>query len=504
VAFQHLYDPIEADPMIQLKTMKTTPAVCVLLCALVQTAPLRAQETTPTEPEITLGDVLARLARQEAEIASQRETIARQQEALAIQTAAIQSLQVRVDQLDASTPPTLSPDQPTLTAEENTIRTRLESLEATVEQADASPQQQETTTTYDESEFPGAVPVPGTRAALRIGGFVKMNIVQSFSNLGSQNRFIVGTIPTDGVTEGDGEAALTVQQSRLNLELRENTDVGQLRAFVEGDFAGEGDTFRLRHAFGQFRDLMAGKTWSTFMDVEASPEELDFEGINGRINVRQAQLRWFPQIGEDWNLAVSVEDPAPDVTGGDGVSQIPDINVLNEWSVQGSLLLRTLRARWDLDPSRKEDATGWALSVSGRRPFTKWDDRDNLMFQLNYGKGYGRYVNDLSTVGGQDAVFNDDTGDLAALPVLSSYIAFQHWWHDQLRSTFNASFVNIDNKDFQPGDAYDRTVRMSGNIIYSPTPRIDVGGELLWGLRRDKDGSDGDASQFQASFRYRF
>jgi hypothetical protein len=45
---------------------------------------------------------------------------------------------------------------------------------------------------------------------------------------------------------------------------------------------------------------------------------------------------------------------------------------------------------------------------------------------------------------------------------------------------------------------------MSGNIIYSPTPRIDVGGELLWGLRRDKDGSDGDASQFQASFRYRF
>lgn len=494
--------------MIRLNTMKITPALCLLLCAMIQTAPLGAQETAPTAPEVTLRDVLARLEKQEAEIASQRETIARQQEALSFQTVAIESLQARVDQLGAGAPGATAADEPAATAPEPSIRARLESLEATVAQTDEKPQQEETTTTYDASEFPGAFPVPGTSAGLRIGGFVKMNIVQSFSNLGSQNRFIVGTIPTDE-TQGDAEAALTVQQSRLNLELRENTQLGQLRAFVEGDFAGEGDTFRLRHAFGQFRDLMAGKSWSTFMDVYASPEELDFEGINGRINVRQPQIRWFPQIGEDWNLAIALEDPNPDVTGGDGVSQIPDIvarirrEVYNEWSVQSSLLLRMLRARWEGEPSNKEEATGWAVSVSGRRPFTKWDDRDNLMFQLNYGKGYGRYVNDLSTVGGQDAVFSD-TGELAALPVLSSYIAFQHWWRDQLRSTFIVSFVDIDNKKFQIGGAYDRTARLSGNIIFSPTPRIDIGGELLWGRRKDKDGSDGDASQFQASVRYRF
>ena len=154
--------------MIRLKTMNATLGFSSLLFGvLVQTAPLCAQETAPTEPAVTLSGVLARLERQEAELASQRETIARQQEAIAIQTDAIQSLQTRVDQLGAGTRPALTADQPTLTAEENTIRARLESLEATVEQADASPQQQETTTTYDESEFPGAVPVPGTRAALR-------------------------------------------------------------------------------------------------------------------------------------------------------------------------------------------------------------------------------------------------------------------------------------------------------------------------------------------------
>lgn len=44
-----------------------------------------------------------------------------------------------------------------------------------------------------------------------------------------------------------------------------------MRAFIEGDFAEQNDTFRLRHAFGQFRDILAGKTWSTFTDREAAP-----------------------------------------------------------------------------------------------------------------------------------------------------------------------------------------------------------------------------------------
>ncbi len=52
------------------------------------------------------------------------------------------------------------------------------------------------------------------------------------------------------------------------------------------------------------------------MDTEASPEELDFEGINGRINKRHTQFRYFPDIGQDWNLAVALEEPDVVVQGG--------------------------------------------------------------------------------------------------------------------------------------------------------------------------------------------
>ncbi len=374
---------------------------------------------------------------------------------------------------------------------------------------------QETTTTYDISQFKGGIPIPGTNSALRFGGFVKTNWVESFNGLGSQDRFSTGTIPTSGAAGGDAEAVLTAEQSRFSVELRDDTNVGQLRAFLEGDFAGTGNSFRLRHAFGQFRDVMVGETWSTFMDTRAAPEDLDFEGINGRIDVRQPELRWFPKIGTGWNLELALEDPAPDVTGGAGVSQVPDfvasirtaapqIFFSQSWSLKSSLIVRSVRARWNVDPNVKRSAIGWGLSISGTRDFDRWDPKDNLAIQINYGDGYGRYVNDLGTIGGQDAVFDDSTGEMRTLKVLASYASFQKWWGDGLRSNFIMSQVNVDNASFQPGDAYDKTLQLSGNLIWSPVERVDLGAEAIWGRRVDKDGALGTASQVQFSARYRF
>ena len=437
-------------------------------------------------------------AQSDGQIAEQRQRIIEQQDRLEQQRLTMQSMQARIDEMAATNPTQLSDY-------EIELRQRLETLESSI----AASQEAESTQ-IDTETFPGSVPIPGTNAAVKIGGFVKANIVQNFDSVGSKDRFIVGTIPTEPGTSGDSEASLTVSQSRMNFEMRDRTSAGVMRAFVEGDFAEENDTFRLRHAFGQFRDVLAGKTWSTFTDREAAPEEIDFEGINGKINVRQAQIRYFPEIGKDLNLLVSFEDPAPDVTGGNGISQIPDIVAsirrtwFDRWHVKTGLLLRQIRARWDVDPGTRQKETGWGLTISAKTAIPRWDERDNFIFQVNIGDGYGRYVNDLQTVGGQDAVFDPDTGDMKTLKVFSTYAAFQKWWKDGLRSTFIVSFVDVDNENFQADDAYNRTERLSGNLIWSPTPRVDVGGEFLWGKRHDKNGATGDATQLQISAKYRF
>ena len=366
-------------------------------------------------------------------------------------------------------------------------------------------------TTYSD-DFVGSIPIPGTEAAIKIGGFAKMSMVATFDPLGSDDRFITGSIPVGAPEVGVGvnEVAVSARQSRLGFEFRDSTDYGRLRAFVEGDFAGSGNTFRLRHAYGQFRHILAGKTWSTMVDNRATPEEIDFEGINGRIQVRQPQVRYFPSFGRNLDLMVGLEDPAPDVTDGRGVSQYPDIvasvrrNWADRWHSTTSLLVRQIEAEWNPDPSVSDSKFGWGVSISGRVGLEIWDEKDNFLFQFNYGDGMGRYVNDLGEVGGQDAVFNPQTGELETLEVFSGYVAYQHWWQEKLRSTMTYSWVDVDNLDFQSNSDYANTDRVIINLLWSPVDPIDVGGELLWGRRENKDGASATARQIQFSARYRF
>ncbi len=360
-------------------------------------------------------------------------------------------------------------------------------------------------------DFTGAWRLPGTGAALAIGGFVKTDVVYNFDPLQIADRFIVGSIPV-GVGEPTGDEAqssITANQSRLNFDLREPTDFGIMRAFIEGDFTGNGDTFRLRHAFGQWRRMLAGKTWSTFVDPEASPEEIDFEGLNARINVRQSQIRLMPKFGEKYELQFAVEDPNPEVQNGTGVNRAPDVVLAGRFEpnkrlhMKLALLARQIRAQ--SDTGGITDQFGWGTSLSGRFNTPRFDDRDKMLFQLNYGNGIGRYVNDLSSIGNYDGIFDPATGDLQLFHVITGYASWQHWWGvEHLRSNFTFGVVDVDNPGFLVGDAYQSTLRASSNLLWSPIPRIDIGGEYLWGSRQNEDGESGDATQLQFAVKYRF
>ena len=73
-----------------------------------------------------------------------------------------------------------------------------------------------------------------------------------------------------------------------------------------------------------------------------------------------------------------------------------------------------------------------------------------------------------------------------------------------MRSTLVAGFTDVDNFDFQLDDAYRQTRRVTANLLYSPIPRVDIGAEMLWGERTNKDGSNADALQLQIAAKYIF
>jgi hypothetical protein len=377
-------------------------------------------------------------------------------------------------------------------------------------------------------EFPGAIPIPGTDVGLRIGGLVRTTAVATLGPLGTEDRFVTSSIPVAGSEQAGKEPRFVFSAipSRFNFDLRTPTGVGAMRAFVEGDFAGESRVFRLRHAYGQWRNFVIGQTWSTFADPEAEPDGIDFEGLNAIALIRQPQVRYRHRFSEAFSLAASLENPAPDITNAKGVSQRPDVVVRARWQpaegfrglqrlglssafrqnahVNLALLFRQIRGEPLDQPNTTLSTAGFGLGLSGRLTAPWQADKGQITFSAYAGSGIGRYITDLGTLGGQDAFYDTATNTIDALPVFAWYLGYERRWNTKLRSTVTYGTVIVTNIDPQPADSFHLTNRFSLNLTWSPIPRLDIVSEFLFGNRINKDGQRGESSQLQLGTNFRF
>ena len=130
---------------------------------------------------------------------------------------------------------------------------------------------------------------------------------------------------------------------------------------------------RLRHALISYDGWDAGQTWSTFQNLGAFVENLDFIGpTEGTIFVRQALVRYTTG---PWQFAL--ENPESTITPFGGGSRInsddnllPDFVARYNWTgdwghIAFAGLLRQLNIE-DTDQDLDEDEIGYGLSVSGK------------------------------------------------------------------------------------------------------------------------------------------
>jgi hypothetical protein len=479
----------------------------LVVALLLPAGQLLAQDSEPT-----VKDLHKLLTDQQKVIEQQSKELDSQKQQLEDQSKLLQSFQARLDEL--TQPSAVAATAPTQSKQELALQERISKLEEELANPPDAPAD-----VLRAGDFPGSIRIPGSNMSGKVGGFVRLGVVDSIDQIGSDDRFIVGSIPVEEGDPGQQGTTISTKRSRINLDMRMDSSVGQFRAFIEGDFAGDGDTenYRLRHAYGQYRNYLIGKTWTTFADRNAQPEDVDFEGLSATVQHRQPQIRWVKMMTNQKTLRVAFEDPQTAVPFGESTSTIPDGIVTlarkRSWGhTQFGLVLRQLEAIPEIgNPEGKSSTFGWGGSFSGSLSTKRFDKRDHLDFQLIGGRGVGNYINDLRSVGGQDAVFNPQTGDLEALPVIAGYLAYQHWWKSpdsrwlrNLRSTFVMSLVEVDNHDFQPDTAYKRTIRSTSNLIWSPINEIDLGLEFLWGKRMNENGNDGSAIQLQFVATFRF
>jgi hypothetical protein len=495
--------------------MRTACTVVVCLFSILSARPGLAQAPAAGSPpslQATLED-LRKLVDQ------QRQTLDEQARQIETLSRDVTDLRKRIDDtsgvaLAARNEVADLRKQPATATVPDAVEERLAQIEKAVQRVP------ELTEALTPGEFPGSIRIPGSDAAVKIGGQARLTAVHTLAALGTDDRFVTSSIPVgDQVPGEDSRTVYSPQPSRLNFELRTPSRIGALRTFLEADFAGSGNAFRLRHAFIQTKRFIAGQTWSTFSDPEAEPLGIDFEGLNAISLFRQPQIRYTHKLKDTLDLALALENPAPDLTGAQGVNLTPDFIGRLRWEpeeghrlrgllgkaahVQGALLFRQLRGELTSQPAVTLSTGGFGVNISGVL-VPRWDREDRVKFAVNAGWGIGKYITDLGTLGGQDAVYNPDVNDLEALRVSSGYFGYERQWKPTFTSAFTYGIVDVDNLDIQPTDALKRTQRTTINLTWTPIPQADLVVEFLTGTRVNKDGEKGVSSQIQAGWTFRF
>ena len=210
----------------------------------------------------------------------------------------------------------------------------------------------------------------------------------------------------------------TARESRINFKAKTEQDGHKMGMVLEMDFLGTGGTEtvsnsygpRLRHFFFTFDNFLFGQTWSTFQDVGALAESVDFlASPEGIVFIRQAQARYTAG-----NLQIALENPQSFVTGatnGD-VGAVPDLaanyKFTGDW---GHMRINGLARQITVEetaPVIDESTTGYGVGISGK---IKVFSNDDIRFSVNYGDGMGRYtslglVKDGILIGGKIETVN--------------------------------------------------------------------------------------------------
>jgi hypothetical protein len=340
------------------------------------------------------------------------------------------------------------------------------------------------------------------------GGYVRLYGIYDLNGLQTVTDFITYEIPVGQGNTRQNRFALDVRQSRFYTEILGMTKYGTLRIYMEADFLGETGFFRLRHAFGQFKGFLAGKTWSTFMDLSASPNTVDFEGPNSEICHRAVMIRFTQALGDHFIYSVAIEQPDVSITNEnteDIPQYVPDIIArVKTYGKLGHLQLAGLFrdiAYEDTITAEKRSSRGWGVAFSGSLNITK---KNKFMFQTVYGDGISKYIQDISGTGRDLVPKPGCPGELQALPVLGLYAALQHNWTQKLNSTIVYGYTEAYDLGNKPPDNYQTGMYVAANLFWDLLPTIRFGIEYLWGERVNKNGDSGTANRIDFMAKYSF
>ncbi len=364
--------------------------------------------------------------------------------------------------------------------------------------------------------------IPTSNTWVTVGGMAKLDGYHDFA-ASSGDPFEAPYIPVQSsiADRMTNNTKLIVRQSNFNFSTISETKVGEIKSFMEIDFAANnyfGATaanrqyislnsigLRLREIYAEVNGFLFGQTATTFSDRESNGYTLIHNGPTGNDQLRLPMVRytWYnpfltPENGCS-RFMVAAEASTTDYTqlnslnpttiGGISTIQVSqlenDIRVLPQsrgvsptpnFTTQfrmekkgvGHVAFRGLARYLEVRPDKSTTVKtfGWGLGFSTRLFVTEYD---SIFFNYSGGKGIGHYIFDLPA---QSLAYN-------ATPSEKIYdvqfgqgiiLGFEHYWTEHVRTNLIASMSQVNNARFLTILAAGRT-----NIPYDNTRTDQIG-----------------------------
>jgi hypothetical protein len=365
--------------------------------------------------------------------------------------------------------------------------------------------------------FANSWPLFGSGARMAIRGYVKLDYVQDFNGAYDRFQFPIAQVPVrgDGRPEQSAYMNFFARESRISFDVRSVTERGTpLQVFLEMDFWNTEDTPffatpRLRHFYGVYGPVLAGRTWGTLTDVYSLATTLDFAAGDAISGSRRPQVRWEQTLSDGFKGAVALEmlefvdiDNVADQPG-EASQRLPLLAARTTRTTnRGRLMLggSVFELRWDgLGEISNATTVGWGVLLSGRLGLGK---RDYLLWNASGGNGWGSNI--ATAIGtGSSAVLTPD-GTLDPLFAWNVQVGGVHYLSNVVALNLSLAWASVEDSPDRPGTSLKEGGTAHVNIVWSPVKSVNTGVEYMLGLRRNYDGADGTAHRLQAMIKYIF
>lgn len=368
---------------------------------------------------------------------------------------------------------------------------------------------------FINSDFLKSIPLYGSNFRFSFGGYAKLDLIHDFSGSGDPTQFLLSQIPVDGSPQEGSYSEFQLRETRFHFEVRDTSPgTPHNKFYTEFDFfdLNSSTSPRLRHAYFQWGNLLAGQTWTTLTELRQLPLLLDFAAGDSLFGGRTIQIRWEQQLDSQFDWAVAIEDYSDsgirtsDGQEGTARSNFPQLVSRMSWDWDRGVIMvggALGENRWDGTGDVDDVSTlRWNL-VTGGRVYLDEDKRHFLGFGASFGDGSPRDILTFGNAGTPSAVLNPD-GSLSNVSSWNTSLGLHLQWCEVLSSNFSFAYAEIDPVTYLPETSIKSGSSIHGNIIYKFNERISAGVELMLGKQELVNGRTGTAERLQTSVFYYF